>query len=437
MDVPPDGGYGWVVVGAIFWNNAHHWGLVSSYGVFLAYFLSNSHFTEGTSLDYAFIGGLSASQALLMAPLASVINRRYGLKVAMSLGVILETAALLGASWSTKVWQLYLSQGVCFGWGLGLQYVSTIPLIPQWFARHRSLAAGLAAAGSGTGGLIYSLGSNAMLERFGYGWTYRILAIVQLVVNCVCLLLIRDRNKMTGTKTSNLKISDILKRYELWLFWGWSFLSIMGFMIIWYSLGDFARSLGLSSHQGSVVTAVMNLGTIIGRSGTGCVSDLLGRMNTASFATFVTGLLCLVLWTLARSYAATLCFAFFGGLVFGTFWMAVAPLAAEVVGLRYLPSCLTLTWVVCVIPATFGEAIGLKLRTSGDREYLHVQLFAGFMYIGASICVFMLRTWKMSTLPESSSEPHISADSKETAIVSVEANDRQSTLNHWLKLNKV
>jgi hypothetical protein len=29
MDAPPDGGYGWVVVGAIFWNNAHHWGLVS------------------------------------------------------------------------------------------------------------------------------------------------------------------------------------------------------------------------------------------------------------------------------------------------------------------------------------------------------------------------------------------------------------------------
>jgi hypothetical protein len=29
MDVPPDGGYGWVVVAAIFWNNAHHWGLVS------------------------------------------------------------------------------------------------------------------------------------------------------------------------------------------------------------------------------------------------------------------------------------------------------------------------------------------------------------------------------------------------------------------------
>lgn len=45
----------------------------------------------------------------------------------MYLEVLLETAALLGASWSTQIWQLYLSQGICFGWGLGLQ-------VPSFFA---------------------------------------------------------------------------------------------------------------------------------------------------------------------------------------------------------------------------------------------------------------------------------------------------------------
>lgn len=41
-----------------------------------------------------------------------------------------------------------------------------------------------------------------------------------------------------------------------------------------------------------------------------------------------------------------------------------------------------------------GEAIGLELRTSGDRPYLRTQIFTGFMYIGAALCAALLRVWK-------------------------------------------
>ncbi|OJJ42390.1 hypothetical protein ASPZODRAFT_76893 [Penicilliopsis zonata CBS 506.65] len=391
-----DGGYGWVVTAATFFNNAHHWGIISSYGVFLSYFLTHNDFPDGNSLDYAFVGGLSASQAFMIAPLAAIISRRVGLKLTLALGIVLETAALLGASWATQTWQLYLSQGVCFGWGLGLQYVSTIAIIPQWFTRRRSLAAGIAAAGSGTGGLLYSLLCGAvLLPRFGPGWTYRILCLIQLVVNTVCLLLLRDRNKITGTITHSISLRHLVSHVELWLLLGWAFFSTLGFMVIWYSLDDFSRSIGLSAPQGSIVTAVMNLGQVVGRPLVGYFSDAVGRLNMASLATGLTALLSLLLWTFARSYASTLCFAFFAGMVFGAFFTVVSPVATEVVGLEYLSSCLTIVWLTCVAPATFGEPIALELRTVGSNDYLHVELFTGFIYVGATICVVLLRQWKV------------------------------------------
>jgi hypothetical protein len=69
-----------------------------------------------------------------------------------------------------------------------------------------------------------------------------------------------------------------------------------------------------------------------------------------------------------------------------------------VFGLKVLPSALSILWVVLVLPTTFSEPIGLKLRTTSGDVYLHAQIFTGFMYIGAAICVWFLRAWKISEL---------------------------------------
>jgi len=84
----------------------------------------------------------------------------------------------------------------------------------------------------------------------------------------------------------------------------------------------------------------------------------------------------------------------------GTFWATVAPVGAEVVGLQVLPSALSILWVVYVIPSTFAEAIALELRTTTGDTYLHAQVFTGFMYIGAAICLWFLRAWKINELDQ-------------------------------------
>ncbi|CAG7955070.1 unnamed protein product [Penicillium olsonii] len=389
-----------------------------SYGVFLAYFTSNSTIVGARTLDYAFIGGLAASQALVISPLVTFLHHNFGIKVTMALGVFFETVALLGASWSKEIWQLYLSQGVCFGWGLGLQYLSTTYLIPQWFDRKRSLAAGICTAGSGAGGLIYSLATHAMLTRFGSPWSYRVIAFSQLAVNAMCVLVVRDRSVRESNTYHMPKINFRLYfRYEMWFFIGWSFFSVMGFMVIWFSLATYGRSIGLTSTQGSIVTAVMNVGQMFGRPAVGLLSDRVGRINMAAFATCISGLLCLLLWVFARTYASLIAFALFAGIFFGTFWTVVGPLGAEVVGLGELQSALTIMWLTCAIPATFGEAIGLELRTSGTHEYLGTQLFTGFLYIGAFLFLVLLRGWKLKKRQEVFSDTNSLGSGGDTGAV--------------------
>jgi hypothetical protein len=72
---------------------------------------------------------------------------------------------------------------------------------------------------------------------------------------------------------------------------------------------------------------------------------------------------------------------------FHRFWATIGPVGAEVVGLKILPSALSIVWLVLVLPCTFAEPIGLQLRTTSGDIYLHAQIFTGFMYIGAALCM--------------------------------------------------
>ncbi|KAB8236307.1 putative MFS transporter [Aspergillus alliaceus] len=395
-DVPPDGGYGWVCVACVFWINAHTWGINSSYGVFLSYYLSHDVFPNTSALSYAFTGGLSISCALLVAPLATHLIHVYGIRLVLNMGVFFETLSLIGSSFATKRWHIFLSQGVCFGWGMGFLFVGSVGITPQWFQRRRSLAMGINAAGSGLGGLIYSLAVGAMIPRLGLSWAFRILGIIACVVNLVCANLIKDRNKNVGSRHKAFHL-PLFKRPEFLLFLGWGVLSMLGYVAILFSVANFALSVGLSSHQGSIVSALLNLGQGLGRPFVGMFSDKLGRINIATFLSFCCGLFCLVIWIFARSMGVVSFFAVLVGTVAGTYWATVTPVLAEILGLRDLPSGLSITWIVLVAPTTVSEAIALVLRDneSKDSVYLRVQIFTGFMYIGAALCLWVVRGWKV------------------------------------------
>ena len=395
---PPNGGYGWVCTVCVALINAHTWGINSSYGVFLAHYLSTDTYPGATYLQYAFIGGLSISCAMLVSPLATLSTRYFGTHVTLSFGATLEMAGLIGASFSSAIWHLFLSQGIAFGIGMGFLFVGSVGIPPQWFTTRRSLANGVSASGSGFGGLLYSLAAGAMIRTIGLAWCFRVLGLVSFGVNAICITLIRDRNKIIGSRHAAFEMK-LFKRPEYLLLNGYGFFSMLGYIALVFSLADYAKKMGLHASQAAVLSAILNLGRGLGRPPTGYFSDSIGRINMAGLTTFFCALLAFVVWVFAKSYGVLIFYALIGGTVTGTFWATIGPVTVEVVGLQNLPSALNIEWLVIVLPCTFSEPIALQI-VENTGNYLGTQLFIGFMYLAAALCILALRGWKVGELNE-------------------------------------
>ena len=70
-------------------------------------------------MDYAFIGGIEFGAAMLISPACTVLTREIGRTAVMTAGVVFIAGGFIAASFAKQIWQLYLSQGLCVGLGIG------------------------------------------------------------------------------------------------------------------------------------------------------------------------------------------------------------------------------------------------------------------------------------------------------------------------------
>ncbi|GAB7324689.1 hypothetical protein MBLNU13_g08558t1 [Cladosporium sp. NU13] len=314
---PPEGGYGWVVCGAVSLINGFTWGVAASYGVYLSYYLSSSHFPTATPMDFAFIGGLIFGCALLFSPVWTILTRELGRKLVMTGGCFLMAAGFVAASFATQPWQLYLSQGAAVGTGMGAIFTPSVQVVPQWFLRRRSLAGGIASAGSGFGGIAFALATDAMIRQLSLAWSLRITGICCLIGNLVGTALIRDRNAQIKPPQLGFA-THLLKRYDCLLLLAWAFTNILGYIVILYSVSSYAVQVaGLTQKQAGILTAMLNLGTGIGRPAAGLVSDRFGRIQVAAYITLACAISVFAIWIPATSYGVLIFFSLVSGAILG------------------------------------------------------------------------------------------------------------------------
>nr|XP_046483376.1 monocarboxylate transporter 12-like isoform X3 [Neodiprion pinetum] len=173
MVVPPDGGWGWVIVAASFMCNLVVDGIIFSFGVFLV------HICEELSVSkaqVALVGSLQSGFYLITGPFVSALANKYGFRLVAMLGSVISCSALILAFFGQSIELLCISYGVLGGIGAGLIYVPAVISAGFYFERWRALATGIAVCGSGIGAFILAPITKILINHYGWRGAFLIQA---------------------------------------------------------------------------------------------------------------------------------------------------------------------------------------------------------------------------------------------------------------------
>ncbi|XP_026473866.1 monocarboxylate transporter 14 isoform X2 [Ctenocephalides felis] len=178
--VPPDGGWGWVIVAASFMSNMIVDGIVFCIGPII----EEIQISFGASkAKVALISSLLSGFYLMAGPFASGLANRYGFRGVSLVGALLAASGLMVSYFATSVEFLFVSYGVVGGLGFCFLYMPSVITVGYYFERWRALATGISLCGSGVGMFLFSPLITLCLSNFGWRTTMLIQAC--LVLCCI------------------------------------------------------------------------------------------------------------------------------------------------------------------------------------------------------------------------------------------------------------
>ncbi|KAJ2851879.1 hypothetical protein J3B02_003523 [Coemansia erecta] len=189
-----DSKFGWLVVFGSFFNLMLSIGTTTTYGVYLQEY----KLVEFPNVSSSFLSWIGTLQFVMMCFFGigvGVLCEHVDTRILSAFGAIVSGVALIIASFCNSPWKLLLTQGILFGFGASFVYVTGLTLPPQWFAKYRAFATGIAIAGSGIGGLWLSFATHAIITNISWKWALRITGLIIIGVCGPISLLMKTRVK--------------------------------------------------------------------------------------------------------------------------------------------------------------------------------------------------------------------------------------------------
>ena len=174
---PPDGGMtAWLQVLAGHLMCFITWGFITSFGVFQSYYEQTLGLEPS---DVSWIGRIQIFKLLLLGTFSGKASDAGLVHEAVFAGTTFIVLGLFMTSLSMQYYQLFLSQGICVGFGMGILYMPGLSVSSSYFKAKKPFAVAIIASGAGSGGLVYPAMVQQLLPRAGRSSVLR--RIVQVI----------------------------------------------------------------------------------------------------------------------------------------------------------------------------------------------------------------------------------------------------------------
>lgn len=328
---PLDGGVAaWRLLIAAFIFEALLWGFPLSFGVFQDYYSSIPEFRDNPYISI--VGTTASGISYLGAPLIMPLTRSKYSKHMIYVGWPLCIGALVAGSFANSLGTLIITQGVMYGFGFLIFYYPIIEFVSQYWVRRRGMAYGLLCSSSGVSGAVMPLMLQALLKRYGYQTTLRIIAIALTVTTGPLIVFIKPRSRHQQSGTGRTDWSFLKKR----LFWTYSVSNLLmglGYFFPPLYLPSYATSLGLSTTLAGLLLAIMSVSQVAGQFTFGYLSDKKVSLNLLMLVSLVvSGAATFSAWGAAQSIAPLVIFALlygFFGAAYTAMWARMSTAISE------------------------------------------------------------------------------------------------------------
>ncbi|XP_034949160.1 monocarboxylate transporter 9-like [Chelonus insularis] len=163
--VPPDGGWGWLVLLAAVMVNVLIPGTIKSFGVLFVEFLE---VFDASPAAAAWIPALCYFLYSSLGPLSSILSVKYSYRTVTLIGGTFAAVGMMLSYFANSVLFLCISYGTFVGIGAGLAFPPTVYIVTSYFLKFRGLANGLCISGSALGSIFLPLVLGYLLQEYGY-----------------------------------------------------------------------------------------------------------------------------------------------------------------------------------------------------------------------------------------------------------------------------